>query len=434
MTVVERLVGADGRGIRVVDEVLDDRVVVRARRVRRGDRRRQDAREGREPVRGDDVARERLAGQRIANRRGERGEVARQKGLARHAPQERLTLNGSQPFVGAKHEELVAHHRPAAGAAELVALVFRLGRREEVLLIELIAAVELVGRAVHLVGSRFRDDGDNRLALAIFGGERVAKQAHFLHGVDRRVQRQIVEPQRPDIHAVDRVVGRAVTSAFDRDELIAAPELRVAREVPGRHARRERRQRQHGAAVQRQVFDLLLVDHLSDGCALRLQQRRLAGHGDRFADGCDAERDRRPRRFTLTQDEIRQLRGPETLQLDFDVIGSGRERGNDESSLAVGDGDALGVGAHVRDGDRGAWDDSLRRVRHLPDQTGRRRLLSRDRRRDQKQVTTMLTSFEYMNKLLLLVQTGVKLAGYGVTREGSIGLVYVILVRCYRFA
>ena len=94
----------------------------------------------------------------------------------------------------------------------------------------------------------------------------------------------------------------------------------------GRHPRRERRQRQHGAAVQRQVLDLLLVDDLADGCALRLQQRRLAGHGDRFADGRDAERDRRPRRFALTQDEIRQLRGLETLQLDFDVIGGGRER------------------------------------------------------------------------------------------------------------
>ena len=195
VTVVERLVGPDGRGIRVVDEVPDDRVVVRARSVRRGDRRRQDGRELREPVRGDDVAGERLAGQRIANRRGQRRKVARQKRLTRHAPQERLPLGGSQPFVGAKHEELVAHHRPAAGAAELVAFVFRLGRREEILRIEPIPAIELVGRAVHLVGSRFRDDGDDRLALAIFRGERVAQQAHFLDGVDGRVQRKIVEPQ-----------------------------------------------------------------------------------------------------------------------------------------------------------------------------------------------------------------------------------------------
>ena len=244
--------------------------------------------------------------QRIANRRGERREVSRQKRLARHAAQERLPLNRSQSLVGAKHEELVAHDRPAAGGAELVALVFRLGRREEVFRIEPIAAIELVGGAVQLVGARLRDDGDDRLALPVLGGERVAKQAHFLHRVDGRVQRQVVEAQRSDVHAVDRVVGRAVASAFDGDELIAAPELRVAREVSGRHARRERRQRQHGAAVQRQIFDLLLVDDLSDRGALRLQQRRLAGHGDRFADGCDAERDRRPRRFTLTQDEIRE--------------------------------------------------------------------------------------------------------------------------------
>ena len=221
---------------------------------------------------GNDVARERLAGQRIANRRGQRGKIARQKGRARHAAQERLPLDGSQPFIGAKDEELVVHHRPSAGGAELVALVLRLGRREEVLRIEPIVAVELVAGAVQLVGARLRDDRDDRLALAVLGGEGVAKEAHFLDGIDGRVEREIVESQRSDIHAIDRVVGRAVASAFDGHELIAAPELGVAREIPRRDARRERGQREHGTAVQRQVFDLLLADDLSDRCALRLQQ------------------------------------------------------------------------------------------------------------------------------------------------------------------
>ena len=206
----------------------------------------------------------------------QRGEISREKRLARHAAQERLSLDRSQSFVGAKHEELVVHDRPAAGAAELIALVFGLGRREEVFRVELIAAVELVGRAVQLVGAGLRHDRDDRLALAVLGGERVPKQAHFLHRIDRRVQREIVETQRPHVHAIDRVVGGAVAPAFDGDELVAAPELRIAREVSRRHAGRERRERQHGAAVQRQVFDLLLVDDLSNGCALRLQQRRFA--------------------------------------------------------------------------------------------------------------------------------------------------------------
>ena len=59
VAVVERLIGAHGCGIRVVDEVPDDRVVVRTRGIRRRNRRRQDVRELREPVRGDDVAQER---------------------------------------------------------------------------------------------------------------------------------------------------------------------------------------------------------------------------------------------------------------------------------------------------------------------------------------------------------------------------------------
>ena len=56
-----------------------------------------------------------------------------------------------------------------------------------------------------------------------------------------------------------------------------------------------------------------------------------------FADGRDAERNRRTRRLALAQDEIRQLSGLEALQLDFDVIGRRRKRGNGEPSFAVGD-------------------------------------------------------------------------------------------------
>ena len=332
-----------------------------------------------------------VSGSRIG--RGERGEVSRQKRLARHAPEERLSLVRSQPLVGAKHKNPVVDDRTSAGAAKRIALILGLGRRKVILRVETVAAVELVGRTVQLVRAGLGHDGHDCLSLAVLGGERVSKQADFLHRIDRWVQRQVVETQRPHVHAVDRVVGGAVAPALDGDELVPAAELCIAREVSRRHTGRERGERQHGAAVQRQVHDLLLVDDLSNGCVLRLQQRRIAGDGHGFAHGRDAERDRRPRRLTLTQHEIRQLSGPETLQLDLDVIGGRRERRNGESSFAVSDGDALGVGAHVRDRDCSARDGRLRRVRHLPSQTGGRRLLSRGHsRRQQQRANTMLAS------------------------------------------
>ncbi len=244
--------------------------------------------------------------------------------------------------------------RTSAGAAKRIALVFGLGRRKVIFRVEAVAAVELVGRAVQLVRAGLGHDRHDGLSLAVLGGERVSKQADFLHRIDRRVQRQVVETQRPHVHAVDRVVGGTVAPALDGDELVPASELCIAREVSRRHTGRERGERQHGAAVQRQVLDLLLVDDLPDGCVLRLQQRRFARYGHGFAHGRDAERNRRPRRLALTKHEILQFSCPESLQLHLDVICRRRERGNGEPSFAIGDCRALCVGAHIRDGNRGA--------------------------------------------------------------------------------
>src|SRR4030095_7079340 len=162
---VERLIRPDRYSIGVVDEVPDGREVVGARRIRRRNRWRQRACEFREPLRRDDVAGEGLACQRIADRRGQRREVPIQKRLTWYAAQEWLSLYGAQSVAGTEKEHLVVHDRPAGGTAVRIALVLGLGRRKEVLRIELIAPVKLVCRAVHIVGARLRDNRDHRLAL-----------------------------------------------------------------------------------------------------------------------------------------------------------------------------------------------------------------------------------------------------------------------------
>src|SRR6185436_17105852 len=104
--------------------------------------------------------------------------------LARHSTEKWLPLHGSQAFIGPKHKELVVDNRPAGSAAELIAFVIRLRGSEEVLRIESIVAVKLVRGTVQLVGARLRDDGNDRLALAVLGRDRIAQQADFLNGVD----------------------------------------------------------------------------------------------------------------------------------------------------------------------------------------------------------------------------------------------------------
>ena len=65
------------------------------------------------------------------------------------------------------------------------------------------------------------------MSLAVLGGERIAEHGHFLNGINRRRQRQIVEPQRPDVDAVHGVIRRAVTATLDRHVLVPAAARRA---------------------------------------------------------------------------------------------------------------------------------------------------------------------------------------------------------------
>ena len=168
----------------------------------------------------------------------------------RHNREQRLSRCRSQPFIAAKEEELVLHHRPTAGGASLRAIarfltevVGRLGAR---------VTHVVVGRAVELVRSGLGHDRNDGLPLAVLGGERVSKDVDFLHRVERRVERQIVESQRADVDAVDGVVRGTVAAALDGDVLAAAAagraELRASIERLRRHARGQRRERQQAPA------------------------------------------------------------------------------------------------------------------------------------------------------------------------------------------
>ena len=90
------LIGSNRGRVAIVDEFLDDTIVVGSGFIRFRNRRPENRRKPRDAVRGNDIAGEGLARQRIANRRGEAGKVAGDETRVRHAPQECPSLSVAQ--------------------------------------------------------------------------------------------------------------------------------------------------------------------------------------------------------------------------------------------------------------------------------------------------------------------------------------------------
>ena len=291
----------------------------------------------------------------------------------------------ARPLVAAEEEQLVAHHRSAGGDAELVALVYRLGRCKVILRVERLVAEVLVGGAVVRVGARLGDHRHHRRTLAIFGRERVAQHVHFLHRVDRRIQRHVVEPERAHVDAVNGVVGRAVASALDRDELIAAAVLRVLLEAAAGDPRRRGGDVQQRPPRHRQGLEHLFVDHRAYGGARRLQQRRGGRHRQRLLDRADREAQRRPYGFARPQHYALELCVVEARELDFYVIGSRPEARHGEAAFAVRDDHALQTCSRLRHRDGGAGERGLRAVSHDAHNRRRGRFLGTRTGRDADQ-------------------------------------------------
>ena len=229
----------------------------------------------------------------VAGRRGERGEVASQHRRGRRVADDRRRVAlFDAALVAAEQEQLVLHDRRAQRAAKLIAVQIVLLRREVVALVEAVVAVELERVAVDLVRSGLGHQVDRRGGMvAVPRRQRAGLDLELLQRVGkRRRQVQVVERivVRPAVHDVGDAVGLA---AGHRDR--HGREVLVGVEVAGRRGRRQSRQEdQLGrlAAVQRQLHDALIVDHLSDAGVLGFDQRGVRRHRDLLADRADGER------------------------------------------------------------------------------------------------------------------------------------------------
>ena len=204
--------------------------------------------------------------ERIVHRTAEHPRLLRRR---RHLPHARHAFAIAQAFVVGEPERAVPDERSANRRAELIALPFGLGRaqrvREEVVGVERIVAEEFVGAAAHAVGARLDRRVDHRArAAAELRGIGVGLNLELLQRLDRRLHElHVFAAERVRIGDVvdaveqEHVVERAVAVDVERALEVHARQPRRGRQ----HARREQRELVVVAAVQRQIDDLLLIDH-----------------------------------------------------------------------------------------------------------------------------------------------------------------------------
>ena len=194
-----------------------------------------------------------------------------------------------------------AHQRAAERAAELIAAVVRLHRvrrLKEVPRVQRLVAEELEAAAVKRVRAGLgRQVDDAAVEAAELGGRAVALDLELLNRVDDREERDLAGLRLQHRDAVEQILVGARPAAVD------ARQLRVGRQ---RHAGRERRQRDEGAAVQRQLHDLLVLDDVAEAGGLGAQHRRVRGHRDLLAHVADGQVEVDPRLLARRQPDARR--------------------------------------------------------------------------------------------------------------------------------
>ena len=118
-----------------------------------------------------------------------------------------------------------------------------------------------------------------------------------------------------------------------------------------RDARGERRERDEGAAVQRQLHDLLVLDDGPEAGRLGAQDRRVRRDRDLFAHVADGEVEVDPRLLAGRQPDAVAPHRLEPGQLDVDAVVARRQARRGVDALAARHDDALPVGVDVGDGD-----------------------------------------------------------------------------------
>ncbi len=323
-----------------------------------------------DPIRRNDVARERLSRERVDD--------GHERALARQPREVAADLGQRRDEVGAllrlvvrvllarePEERLVLHDRPADPAAA-VAPVLRpehlaVQLRHEQLLLQRRRPEHRVARERELVGARLRGHVHHAAArpphLRIVGVDLDRRIRQRFH---RRVDgRAVLQVRRRE--AVDQEVVRAHRAAAHRQRRVARLVLHpVPVRVAARHHRRlERRHQEHAPALGRQFPVVLRAERRALRGRGRLDERRRRRHRHVLLNGADFELDgdvELPLRGDL---DILVLVGPVAGHLDAQGVGGGIDRRERILATPVGHGLPAGTGSCVDELNRCARDDTL---------------------------------------------------------------------------
>ena len=312
----------------------------------------------------NDVARERLPGRRVLHcdstsepqvRRIEQlAEIAFAHFFRWHRIRVRRVGSIPNALLAPEEEHPVAlpvESRQHDGAAERSAEVVdaqRRGRRQERIVrgvaapavrVELVVAHVVVDAAVKIVAAALGDESDLPARRSTVLGQKVGRQhLHFLDGVDvERADHRAGRPRARGDRAVDRdevlVVAASVDVEVAGREAVA--EVRVSR-IAGTDTGLEHREADRIAAVQRKILDVLQLDRLAV-LRVELQRRRFRDDRHHLADGrwIDCRVERQPGGRVEPHVLLRPFLEPG--QLDFDVVATRRQRGDDVVSGRIGD-------------------------------------------------------------------------------------------------
>jgi hypothetical protein len=306
---------------------------------------------------------ERVPGRHVIGRRIAELRAGRERG--------RLVPLLHEPLDAGEEVELVAHDRPADGAAPLLLAGLRFLRvvdlGEVVLRGDRAAREEIEGGAHDLVGARLRDRVDHRARRAAeLRVELVREHLDFLNRLvgGARLAADIRPPQVVHVGGAveDDVVGRRRLPVGEHG---VVQEPGSGHELGARHVADKR----HIAAVPgRQLGKFLRRDVPADLGRRQVDQRRGGRHHHGFLKGADIQRQVERLRHADREHHVPAIEPAEALQLRHDPVAPRRHLRDEIAAIGGRDSLAKHAGFLVRDDDGDTGQDAALLIRHLAPQ------------------------------------------------------------------
>jgi hypothetical protein len=185
-----------------------------------------------------------------------------------------------------------------------------------------------------------------------FGGIHACLHFEFLQRIDRRKDDVRVEIGIGVAYAVERVIVIHDAMSAGRDRLVGAvAALPRPRLTGGRrkiaHVGSHRHQTQVIAPVERELYDSLVFDHAANGRVFGLQQGGGGGNLDGFGYLADLKREIQTHGLLHLHLDVIAGHGSESRMSDFEIVNTGRHRGEGVESISRTFGITDGVGAGV---------------------------------------------------------------------------------------